>query len=95
MALARGKPFYRNKPTRETLAGTREAAVEGVTIHSVRLPGLLAHQEVIFGANGQTLTIRHDSFNRESFMPGVMAAIRWVMGSGELVIGLERVLGLQ
>lgn len=95
MARAHGGPFQRNKPSRETLAGARAAALAGVTIHSVRLPGLIAHQEVIFGADGQTLTIRHDSFNRESFMPGVLAAIRWVMGSRELVIGLERVLGLQ
>ena len=64
-----------------------------VTIHSVRLPGLVAHQEVIFGDLGQTLTIRHDSTDRESFMPGVLLAIRRV---GELtespVVGLERLL---
>ena len=62
-------------------------------IHSVRLPGLVAHQEVIFGGVGQTLTIRHDSIARESFMPGVLLAVRRV---GELddspVVGLERLL---
>ena len=62
-------------------------------IHSVRLPGLVAHQEVIFGGLGQTLTIRHDSIARESFMPGVLLAVRKV---GELdrspVVGLERLL---
>jgi len=66
-----------------------------VPIHSVRLPGLVAHHEVILGDLGQTLTIRHDSTDRESFMPGVLLAIRSV---GELtespVIGLEHVLGL-
>src|SRR5947209_4532430 len=62
-------------------------------IHSVRLPGLVAHQEVIFGAEGQTLSIRHDSLSRESFMPGVLLAIRKVGTLEESpVIGLERVL---
>jgi 4-hydroxy-tetrahydrodipicolinate reductase len=67
--------------------------LEGLPVHSVRLPGLVAHQEVIFGDVGQTLTIRHDSIDRESFMPGVLLAIRRV---GELtespVVGLERLL---
>jgi 4-hydroxy-tetrahydrodipicolinate reductase len=78
-----------------TAALMREAAPElgDVPIHSVRLPGLVAHQEVIFGDLGQTLTIRHDSVDRESFMPGVLLAIRKV---GQLtespVIGLERLL---
>jgi 4-hydroxy-tetrahydrodipicolinate reductase len=73
----------------------REAAPElgEVPIHSVRLPGLVAHQEVIFGALGQTLTIRHDSINRESFMPGVLLAIRRVGGLAESpVFGLEKLL---
>ena len=64
-----------------------------VPIHSVRLPGLVAHQEVILGDVGQTLTIRHDSMHRESFMPGVLLAIRRVGGlDGSLVIGLEQLL---
>ena len=63
-----------------------------VPIHSVRLPGLVAHQEVIFGGPGQTLTIRHDSFSRESFMPGVVMAIRKVKGLSGLVYGLENLL---
>ena len=80
---------------RLTAARIREAAprLGEITIHSVRLPGLVAHQEVIFGDVGQTLTIRHDSVDRESFMPGVLLAIRRV---GELkespVIGLEKLL---
>jgi 4-hydroxy-tetrahydrodipicolinate reductase len=65
---------------------------KGVPVHSVRLPGLVAHQEVIFGGLGQTLTIRHDSLARESFMPGVVLAIRGVTGLQGLVVGLENIL---
>ena len=61
-------------------------------IHSIRLPGLVAHQEVIFGGLGQTLSIRHDSIARESFMPGVLLAVRKVGGLDGLVVGLENVL---
>lgn len=61
-------------------------------IHSVRLPGLVAHQEVIFGGTGQTLTIRHDSISRESFMPGVLLAVRRVREQQGLVLGLENLL---
>jgi len=64
----------------------------GVPLHSVRLPGLVAHQEVIFGGLGQTLTIRHDSINRESFMPGVLLALRKVRGLSGLQVGLDRAL---
>jgi 4-hydroxy-tetrahydrodipicolinate reductase len=76
-----------------TAARTAELMEGEVPIHSVRLPGLVAHQEVILGDVGQTLTIRHDSINRESFMPGVLLAIRKV-GSLERspVIGLEHLL---
>ena len=94
MSAARGKPFDRNVPEKETLAGTRAAEVGGVTIHSVRLPGLVAHQEVIFGGRGQTLSIRHDSTGRESFLPGILLATREVMGREELVRGLESLVGL-
>ena len=65
---------------------------DDVPIHSVRLPGLVAHQEVIFGSPGQTLTVRHDSLSRESFMPGVLLAIRNVASLDGLVVGLENVL---
>lgn len=64
----------------------------GIPIHSVRLPGLVAHQEVIFGGRGQTLTLRHDSISRESFMPGVILAIRSVSELDGLVVGLEKIL---
>lgn len=94
MAKARGKPFDRNVPETETIAGTRAADIGGVTLHSVRLPGLVAHQEVIFGGLGQTLSIRHDTTGRESFMPGVLLAVREVMKRRELVRGLEALFGL-
>jgi len=94
MAEARGKPFRYPKLEKESLSGTRGGQVEGVSLHSVRLPGLLAHQEVILGAMGQTLTIRHDSISRESFMPGVIMAIKRVVNIKGLVYGLETLLGL-
>jgi 4-hydroxy-tetrahydrodipicolinate reductase len=95
MVEARGKPFERNIPEMTPVPGARDAAVDGVTIHSLRLPGLVAHQEVIFGGLGQTLTLRHDSTGRESFMPGIMLAVREVMRRNELVIGLDRLIGLE
>jgi 4-hydroxy-tetrahydrodipicolinate reductase len=77
-----------------TAARTAELMGGEVPIHSVRLPGLVAHQEVIFGDVGQTLTIRHDSTDRHSFMPGVLLAIRRVGSLAESpVVGLERLLG--
>ena len=91
MAAARGKPFLH--PQGKDTA-SRGDQVEGVSIHSVRLPGLMAHQEVILGAPGQTLSIRHDTINRECYMPGVMLAIREVVGRKEFVYGLDKLLGL-
>lgn len=77
----------------EAIAGARGAATEeGIRIHSVRLPGLIAHQEVIFGAPGQIYTIRHDTSDRASFMPGVLLCIRKVVGLKSLVYGLEKIL---
>ncbi len=72
--------------------GARGADHAGVRVHSVRLPGLVAHQEVIFGGTGQTLSLRHDSLDRTSFMPGVLLACREVAGLDGLVVGLEHVL---
>ena len=77
---------------KEKLAGSRGGDVDGIKIHSVRLPGYVAHQEVIFGGLGQTLTIRHDSLNRESFMPGVVLACKKVKELTGLVVGLENIL---
>jgi 4-hydroxy-tetrahydrodipicolinate reductase len=76
----------------ETIAGARGADYHGFRIHSVRLPGMVAHQEVLFGATGQTLSIRHDSISRESFMPGVNMAIKAVMNLSELIYGLEHLI---
>ncbi|MGB4009044.1 MAG: 4-hydroxy-tetrahydrodipicolinate reductase, partial [Bacillota bacterium] len=72
--------------------GIRGVEVEGVPIHSVRLPGLVAHQEVIFGGPGQTLTVRHDSLGRDSFMPGVLLAVRKVSQLDHVVLGLDPLL---
>lgn len=80
--------------TTSELPGARGADVDGVRVHSVRLPGLVAHQEVLFGAAGETLTIRHDSLDRASFMPGVLLAVRAVRDRPGLTIGLEPLLGL-
>ena len=76
----------------EKITGARGSETYGMRIHSVRLPGLVAHQEVIFGGLGQTLTIRHDSINRESFMPGVILAIRKVVNLKGVTCGLEKLL---
>jgi len=77
----------------EKLTGARgSVAEEGIRIHSVRLPGLIAHQEVIFGSPGQIYTLRHDTTDRSSFMPGVLLAIRKVTQLKSLVYGLEKVL---
>ncbi|WP_064091045.1 4-hydroxy-tetrahydrodipicolinate reductase [Rossellomorea aquimaris] len=77
---------------KETHEGARGANIDGMHIHSVRLPGLIAHQQVMFGAEGQTLTIRHDSFNRGSFMSGVKVSVETVMNLETLVYGLENIL---
>lgn len=76
----------------ELIVGARGANYDGFRIHSVRLPGLVAHQEVIFGAEGEGLTLRHDSYSRESFMGGVNLAIKEVVKRDQLVYGLEQLL---
>jgi 4-hydroxy-tetrahydrodipicolinate reductase len=78
----------------ESVAGARGGEVDGVRVHSVRLPGLVAHQEVIFGGQGEVLTLRHDSLDRSSFMPGVLLAVREVATRPGLTVGLEPLLGL-
>ncbi len=93
MAAARGKPFLQPVGQGKSSA-SRGEQVEGVTIHSVRLPGLLAHQEILLGGPGQTLSIRHDTINRECFMPGVMLAIKEVVKHKGLIYGLDTLLGL-
>jgi len=92
VAAARGTPPPPAVEEMVEAAGARGASTAGVPVHSVRLPGLVAHQEVIFGGPGQTLTIRHDSTSEESFMPGLVLAIQRVGGLRHLVEGLEHVL---
>jgi 4-hydroxy-tetrahydrodipicolinate reductase len=76
------------------IEGARGAAVDGIPVHSVRLAGLVAHQEVLFGTQGETLTIRHDSLDRTSFVPGVLLAVRTVREHPGLTVGLEPLLDL-
>jgi 4-hydroxy-tetrahydrodipicolinate reductase len=80
--------------TASALAGARGAQVEGVPVHSVRARGLVAHQEVILGTTGETLTVRHDSYDRQSFMPGVLLGIREVGSRPGLTLCLEALLGV-
>jgi len=81
--------------TTTSLPGARGADVDGVPVHSVRLAGLVAHQEVLFGTAGETLTIRHDSIDRTSFVPGVLLAVRRVADHPGLTVGIESLLNLQ
>lgn len=78
----------------DVVAGARGANISGIPVHSVRLQGLVAHQEVLFGGPGESLAIRHDSYDRESFMPGVLLAVRQVGNNPGLTFGLEGLLGL-
>ena len=94
MIEARGQPFSNNKPQKVSLEGTRGGETGGISIHSMRLPGLLAHQEVVFGALGQTLSIRHDTISRECFIPGVIMAIKEVVKRPGFIYGLDQLLGL-
>jgi 4-hydroxy-tetrahydrodipicolinate reductase len=80
--------------TTHELPGARGADVDGIRVHAVRLPGLVAHQEVVLGGEGELLTIRHDSTHRGSFMPGVLLAVRGVGERPGLTVGLEPLLGL-
>ena len=81
--------------TSHELAGARGAVVDGVHVHSVRARGLVAHQEVVLGGVGETLTIRHDSLDRTSFMPGVLLGVRTVRNHPGLTVGLDAFLDLE
>lgn len=92
IAESRAEHRQGHSDEKEELEGARGAIYQGFRIHSVRLPGLVAHQQVIFGGEGQTLTIRHDSIHRSSFMPGVNLAIKKVMELDRLIYGLDQVI---
>jgi 4-hydroxy-tetrahydrodipicolinate reductase len=96
VAEARAKAGVAVSPDATTtgLVGARGAEVGGVHIHAVRLAGLVAHQEVLLGGDAETLTLRHDSLNRSSFMPGVLLALRAVSDRPGLTVGLDSLLGL-
>lgn len=92
-AAAAAGPFHPDPTTSERLPGSRGALAEGgIRVHAVRLPGLVAHEEVIFGAPGQSLTLRQDSYDRTSFMPGVLLALRKVADTPGFTYGLDSLL---
>lgn len=95
--IARGRRSAATSPPeglKENLPHARGAEMDEVRIHSVRLPGLVAHQEILFGGPGQILSIRHDSTDRKSFMPGVVLAVKQIADHPGLVVGLEHYLGI-
>lgn len=96
MAAARDEVSAGSMPDATTSErdGARGALVDGIRVHSVRMPGLLAHQEVHFGSPGETLTIRHDSVDRDSFMPGVLLGVRRIAFVPGLTVGLDALLDL-
>lgn len=94
-ALRRDRPFAHRKAEKETLAGTRGGEEGGVAIHSVRLPGFVADQEVVFGLPGQTLTISHRTTSREAYVPGILLAIRKITAQPKFYRGLDELLGLK
>ena len=94
MLAAHAHPFEHTAASKQTLPGTRGGEFSGIHIHSIRLPGLVAHQEVLFGGTGEVLTIRHDSLARSSFMPGIFRAISWATTHPQFAYGLAPILGL-
>ena len=93
--MAAASKEWGDDPTTATVAqGARGGTVAGIPVHAVRMRGMVAHQEVLLGTTGQTLSIRHDTIDRSSFMPGVLLAIRKVADTPGLTIGLDRLLGL-
>jgi 4-hydroxy-tetrahydrodipicolinate reductase len=92
LAEARTASPSRPQSTRETVAGARGALYQEIPIHAVRLPGLVAHQQIIFGGIGETLTVRCDTIDRQSYMPGIILACRKVLELNRLVYGLEHII---
>lgn len=93
-SLGRQKQFTRNVTEKENLPGTRGGEHHGISIHSIRMPGRSAHHEIIMGAAGQTISLRHDTLGRDCYMPGVIRCIQEVVKKPGLTVGLENVLGL-
>jgi 4-hydroxy-tetrahydrodipicolinate reductase len=94
MREGRGRPFAGDNVSKHVLPHSRGAAAEDVHVHSLRMPGSVATHEVVFGGPGQSLTIRHDSIGRDSFVPGVIYAIKHLRGHVGLVYGLDQLMGL-
>ncbi len=93
--MAAASKEWADDPTTTVIAeGARGGRVDGIPVHSLRMRGMVAHQEVLLGTTGQTLSIRHDSYDRDSFMPGVLLAIRKIADTPGLTIGLDELLGL-
>jgi 4-hydroxy-tetrahydrodipicolinate reductase len=95
MIEARGEAFRRALTAHESVAGCRGGEYEGIALHSLRMPGMLAHQEIVLGAPGQTLRLRLDQISREAFMPCVTLAVKKVMELREAVFGMDSLLGLE
>ncbi|MCL2706968.1 MAG: 4-hydroxy-tetrahydrodipicolinate reductase [Dehalococcoidia bacterium] len=93
IAQTRGKSFI-TPEQKESFQESRGQKYEGISIHSVRMPGIVARQEILFGDMGQTLSIKHDAINRDCYMPGVMLSIREIIKQNGLTVGLEKLLGL-
>jgi 4-hydroxy-tetrahydrodipicolinate reductase len=94
MSQAHAKPFIYHKARKKVIRGTRGGQVDGIAIHSLRLPGFMAAQEVVFSEIGETLTLRHEAISRECYMPGVILAIKEVVKRKELIYGLDTLLDL-
>lgn len=97
IAKAREAAGMESQPdaTEQSLDGARGADVQGVPVHAVRMTGMVAHEQVVFGTQGQTLTIKQDSYDRDSFVPGVMVGVEKIVNYPGLNIGLEKFLGLE
>ena len=92
MSQAHGKPLIYSKAERETISNTRGGQMDGIAIHSLRLPGFMAGQEVIFSGKGETLSLRHEAISRECYMPGIILAIKEVTKHKRLIYGLDALL---
>jgi len=91
----RSSPFTRPLPEREPVPETRGGDINNISVHSIRMPGKLAHHQIILGIQGQTLSLSHDTLSRECYMPGVIQAINYVQLNKHVTIGLEPIIGLE